>query len=798
MPYLSLTLLGFPVDLPPDAQVALSYRANDLRTLDSREAPFSETFTLPFTAQNVAVLGSPHSLDSGTTTPYRLLPAVLTSPGGTVLLDGFGILARSHEGYDLTLTDALGGLFASVGDRTLQDLDLRHLDHALSLASVAAARNHTAADGYVYALADDGRLTRRDPAVGVLYYELPACVYYDALVRAMLLPPLPPVGSAAGGFPYTFPFALGPPVGYVAPVNPLAGYHLTGSLLAEDRYQRAVVLPAGPYPRVRALELAYTTATGRVVTARVYPGQASGYFIALQFPQLTQDPGGRFFAGIDYIPPPYTCDLTVHISLRATVRHAPGQPVAGDFVALHLQDATKTTGDANSLAGRYDARRIYQGAINAQPTDISCDYEVTLAVLTPDGLPRIALYLFADVGAEVTILPGSSLRFSPAPRTYAGGPVHLDAGLPAMKQADLLKGIFNQCNVLVQTDAVLKTIRFDLLNDLERNRNRAVDWSDKLDLTRRPRLAYALGDYAQANALAYADAPKEYAQQLGTTDLDNAGGGLLYVANATLPARATAYQAPVLLPQPHPALGGLSLIWRPLLADVVPVPGVLTTRAALLWTPAIGYDENSPRLLYGGLAWRALQNVTQGSPAPDARFPQTWVPAPYDVLNESLAAVALVAPLLPGPPAVRGDYPDTGTFPLSFGLTRAGLGFADLLSDYYPGLQAMLSRVQLLSVDVRLNAIDIATLDFTRPVRLLVPHWPGYGRLDCLAYLNLIDQFIPGSPGAVAVTLVVLGEPVPSLAPKVPNPKPATRRALATETGHLLTTEDGLYILLEI
>jgi len=455
------------------------------------------------------------------------------------------------------------------------------------------------------------------------------------------------------------------------------------------------------------------------------------------------------------------------VSLRATVRHDPSFALAGDFVALHLQDASITTPDANNLVGRYDARRIHQGAINLTPLDISADYEVTIPVLAhnPAGGPLLALYLFADVGAEVTVLPGSSIRFSPAPRVYPGGPVALEAGLPALKQADLLKLICNQFNVIIQVDAVFKTIRFDLFNALEQHRGQPVDWSAKLDFTQPPRLSYTLGEYAQANTLAYDTPPEQYANELGTTALQNAAGGLLYVRNGRLPVSTEAYAAPVVLPQPHPTLSGaISTAWRPLLSEAK------ETRPAILWTDAIGYDENSPHIVYRGLAWKALQNVTQGSPPPDARHPETWVPAPYDVLNEELPTVALVTRLLPAVAVVRDDYPAPATFAPALGLTRTGFTFDVLLSDYYAGLSAMLARVQVLTVDLRLNALDVAGLDFTYPVRLAVAHWPGYGKLDMLGYLNLIDQYLPGQPTAVACTFLVLGDPVPGLAPLMPNP----------------------------
>ena len=63
--------------------------------------------------------------------------------------------------------------------------------------------------------------------------------------------------------------------------------------------------------------------------------------------------------------------------------------------------------------------------------------------------------------------------------------------------------------------------------------------------------------------------------------------------------------------------------------------------------------------------------------------------------------------------------------------------------------------------------------------------------------LGALDQFQPGTPGSVACTFLVLGAPVPGLAPAAPNPTPTRRLGLAAETGGLLLTETGAYFLLE-
>ncbi len=772
MPYLTLTLNGYPVDLPPDAQVALSYRANDLRNLDSREAAFSETFTLPLTAQNVAVLGSPHSLDSLTTTPYRLLPAVLRSPGGAVLLDGFGILELSHEGYDVTLTSALGGLFAQVGNRSLRELDLRAFDHELGYANVLAADANQAGQGYTYALCDTGPLLDRPASVGATFDEVPAATFVLDLLRAMLADPLPPVPL---------------PAGYVAPANPLAGYRLTGSLLAEDLFQDLVLPRATAYPQLRAAYVQQYTAKGYYDKDRTY---TQGGFIM----QFAADLTGPLFAGELYTPPAHA------IGLRFQARIPCSLSGSGSFIALFQQEGTAAPVAIHTESLQFNSGRHLLAL------------DVTLPIVAASEQTRF--YLRIDTGGSLTIFAGASFAITPSARAWPGAPVHLDAGLPASSQADLLKLVCNQFNVLLQVDTVFKTIRFDLFNDLEKNRGRAVDWTAKLDFTKRPRLAYVLGDYAQRNLLAYAAPPSQYTDALpllpAPYDQESRGSGTLLCRNATRAAQAEAYASDLLLPLPR-ATGalvdsagqltgghGADLLWLPFFELADP------TKVVSAWDSEHAYS-NGDLVLYLGQSFRCTVKDHDTTTAPpnwgDNRYfkgDQPWQAESdyYATANAELGSVAVLAPYA-GQVGVSAEGLRKGQYVPGRQLSREDLGFDELLSAYYPGLAAILDRVQVLTLDVRLNALDVADLDFAVPVRVKVDHVPGYGKLDGLLYLNLADQFMPAQPGSVPCTFLVLGNPVPGLAPKVPNPPLTKLRVLAAETGALLLTEDGFYFLAE-
>jgi hypothetical protein len=758
MPYLTLTLSGQPVDLPADAQVALSYRVNDLRSLDSREAAFSETFTLPNTAQVRAVLGNPHSLDSLTSAPYQLLPAILRSPGGVVLLDGFAILESSGEGFDVTLTDAIGSLFSQVGDRKLRELDLSKWDHILNYASVQDAQNNGYTEGYTYPIADTGILVNRNPEHGVSYSELPVATYVHAVLQGIVSQALP-------------------------------GYRLTGTLLEETLYRFLAVPQATPRLQMRTSYLAPFKLRAFLDLERTYTLETDPA-TKIQFTKIQQ---GQLFGGTLYQPPPHP--ITYKAELKVPVRFESSLGVGGvSFVSLVLL-ADDGTGSPPTMVA---------GVAVTKQGDSTATFSVDNIFV--QGSDTTTLYLAISWGngvgpASLTLRKGGSLALTPQPRTYPGAPVHLDACLPDKSQADFLKLVFNQFNIIAQADSAFKTVRFDLFNDLERNRRRAVNWTSKLDFTARPRLEYRLDDYAQRNLLSYAEAPDAYTEELllppAPFDAEPRGEATLPVINATIAEEREAYTADAFLVHDHDTLTkSQPLPWLPFFEakDTLTAP-------VRPYDPDIDYVVTTGYVLYQGRYWFPRKGGTSGQSSKPPRLGEDWLLVEDAVivepLNSDLNTVAVIALYDPAvtPVVVMGEG-EAERFVPTATLVREGLTFSDLLENYYPGLTKALARVQLLTVDARLNALDIADLDFTIPVQVGPVDIPGYGRLAAVCYLNNIDQYQPGNPGAVEVELLVLGLPVPGLAPAVPMPLP-TQAFITEDAAAYLLTEAGYYLLLE-
>ncbi|QIX61855.1 hypothetical protein HER32_11950 [Hymenobacter sp. BT18] len=746
---LTLFLDSQRVDLPDDASLALSYQASDLGSFASREASLSESFTLPLTNRNLRVLGLPHVLDSGTDTPYRMLPALLLE-NDVQLLEGIAILESAGEGYEVTLTSQEGALFSLVKDRGLRELDLSAYDHSLTFAQVQASGTHDPERGYLYPLYDDGRLTQRTTHLNggntIHFSELNPAVYSAVVLRQLVRETL---GS---------------------------DWTMNGTLLSDWRFIRHVLPCATPGPHHRP---AYTDA--RKASAFKNSPQSNrapehGYVDPVVFFQdEVVDPGNVLiqlpFVATNYQLPGEYSDVRVQVSMVLRIE-APNfnekKSTAPKVTARVISDYE--LGEEQTVLegwGYLPGIFIYRNVV----------LDTTLSRLPPNG--TVAVQLFIQDGLLVTVQPGAQVVFSLLPRAYPEGPVHLDASLPDISQGEFLQLLAVQFGALFQCDMATRTVRLDLLQDVDQRRAQARDWTYKLDLSRRPRLSYRLGDYAQRTTLAYADSP-------GETSLTDqyTGEGALLIPDATLERTTEGYTAPVALPLLRQALRQTTaLAYTGQFASEI---------GRLLWVPGVLWEPGG-YTFYKNRYYKAIRFMVwePGTPPPDDEGGPVWELVSESVVHGSgqdSPTVALVTDLPSLGDILVGEGVEGFGFLPATTITPVGLDFAaDLLPAYYPMLQRMLGRVQVLEVDVRLNAVDIAGLDFSYPILLNLPHIPGYGALQGYFYLNLIDQYNPGGTAPVACTLVSLNSGL--FIPAEVDTDPVFVRV--TEAGEAILTEAG-------
>ncbi|NVO33267.1 hypothetical protein [Hymenobacter lapidiphilus] len=713
-----------PVDLPEDAAVALSYQVLDFHDLQARAGGFSETFTLPYTARNARLLELAHSLDSDTRRPYVRLPAQLYS-NGLLVLSGTGLLDSSGQsGYELLLVSDTGALFAAVEGQPLSALDLSAFDHVLTPAAVQAGQLYGGA--YTYPLVNDGRLTSRytaDPLLPSVHYtELSPAVFTAPVLSAIVAAALP-------------------------------GFALTGTLLADETFQRHQLLAGAVGPRRRQAYIDAHTATARTTQAIEMSGVPRGSQLRGIVFAAASDPGSHLTAGAYFEYPTlaytalperdeYTLTVEGELEFSNIDTRASGLNGAALLLWVNLPDRPFFVTE----------RLFYQGAAVSGRTRIKA------SVTIPNtGGENFTLILNLLNQGTVRLLPGAAFTITPGPRAYENSPVHLDANLPDWSQSDLLLLLANQFGAVFQVDPASETVRVDRLADLPAAV--PLDLTDKLDFSQRPRIRYRLGSTARQNEWRYADAPAAYEL---LADADYTGAGQLLCPDETLEAHADAYVAPGPALRSGPAVtGAAALPW---------LPRFTQKEGSAFEIYTSGHRVGSGTYVYkAGRFWKSKQET---STIPSFDQLDKWEPvAEADVFSgggKGESVCALFAPLTEAQAGgvLIGAESDPAPFRPTAGLTFEGLDYAaDLLPAYFAPVAEALSRVAVLEVGMRLNAADIYALDFTRPIVLSVAHWPGYGPLSGSFWLNLIDQYQPGSTAPVRCELVSLNRLVGTVAP---------------------------------
>lgn len=166
------------LDMDQSFDISLQYSLADIRDISKRNAAYSKTIVLPGTKTNNYWFGNLFDVNADFTAfnPNRKTDCKLVVNGETVI-DGFLQLRKirkqndaDHQGsliqYEVVVFNNAVDLMSSLGEKTINELDLSEYGHTFSFASITQSWTHTYEDGYVY------------PMYGLA--NTPANNYYDA------------------------------------------------------------------------------------------------------------------------------------------------------------------------------------------------------------------------------------------------------------------------------------------------------------------------------------------------------------------------------------------------------------------------------------------------------------------------------------------------------------------------------------------------------------------------------------------------------------------------------------------
>lgn len=157
-----ITYQGVPLDLYSDTDIKFTFQVNDIADVKTRQANYTNSFTIPKTPHNVQLLQGLGISSDTSNAPYR-------KPTCTVKIDGFSIIPNgwlnisetTPNEYRIHIYSGVIDFFKAIENKTLGgDLDLKEIDHEKNLASVRASIDN---DNYKYLIADyNGKLYAGD------------------------------------------------------------------------------------------------------------------------------------------------------------------------------------------------------------------------------------------------------------------------------------------------------------------------------------------------------------------------------------------------------------------------------------------------------------------------------------------------------------------------------------------------------------------------------------------------------------------------------------------------------------
>jgi hypothetical protein len=261
---------------------------------------------------------------------------------------------------------------------------------------------------------------------------------------------------------------------------------------------------------------------------------------------------------------------------------------------------------------------------------------------------------------------------------------------PEIKMSDLFKAycqIFCGLLQVNESDKSVSVVPFDVIQN---NTTDAYDWSDKLDFTDKPEIRYSLDNYGQVNTLdwKYDDTAKELNRFV--TDYAK---GTIEIDNSNLPDE-------------------YKFIEVDFSATRMITTGGVTICQISVWDGSLDFlGAVDKRLIF-----MRFQNVSFNySDGTSTSLQTTDIPLTHFIKSGE-------------------SY---------------NLGFGDNLIDkFFQTISDILDKTKQVTCDVRLNALDINNLDFTRPV--YISHFNSY------FYISAVKGYTPTNNESTTVELVKL------------------------------------------
>lgn len=470
----SLFINGNIIDLSESSEIAVTYQANDVGSLQNRQGTFTNNFKIIQNDHNVSVLGFSHLMTSASSVPYSRLNCTYIENGVEIISDGYGILKDSSNNF-FTLQIVSGNidLSKSIGDKLVGEFYSN--DTVYKWNTENAFNSLDGSRYYIYPLID----WRAD--IDTFFNTSPVADVSNML-PAIKIPDLFSRIEADLGFSFVGPYLE-------------SDEHKT-MILTPDEFTRsdesvnalkakATFDPSNYTESI--IDTLYIAEDSGINYVRVYPKEdtfETGF--ALNNFSVTENSIGS---------------LSLTDNLFISWRKAISGPLY-NYQDRDFYIVTRIIRNSDAQVLAEITSEVWNGDLDQPPSEFYINLETGNILFEASDFYYCAhdfvISAHGNVDSIMTVRTGFT-KFEYTPTSIIAIGSNLDfKDIFRMKTKDVLFDILNLRGVIIQTDTYKKEVQFNYFQDIVDNIPSALDWSNKVDI-RSNNLSFRFGDYAQKN-----------------------------------------------------------------------------------------------------------------------------------------------------------------------------------------------------------------------------------------------------------------------------------------------------------
>ena len=449
---LKLKINDSDIELRRGEVVAISLQANSVEKPDTFQSSFSNSFDVLLTRSNRDVLGNLFAMGNSGLEYERITGTSLVQDGLQIVADGFAVVEEyNNQVATLTVYSGVNDFFDELGDLNLQSLaGLAEIVAPWSLTNVTASQSNDYTDNYIWAIADYGEVTEGDVTIDVRYQH--PSVFVKALHLFI-------EQQTSWVFKESDFFINADFERLLTPFNNPTFSNTEFEGEANSSFDTMNVPVLVRYDNVEDESNWVTNALGlSTLSEGIANNNIINFFLV---GNLIQQVGG---------------DFTATISLFAI-------PIGGSQGDGVLVSSDFYFGDAENAF-------VLDIKYNAFNDKRSFYVEIDINVPTGGGNDPVLQYF-----CQFTDLRASSF----------GDDYYFNKSVPNIKCSDYLKSVWLMFGIVPEVDFTTKEITLRLFEEFTTDYDNAIDFSDKVDISKEILIENSFGDWGGTNSFSFAE-----------------------------------------------------------------------------------------------------------------------------------------------------------------------------------------------------------------------------------------------------------------------------------------------------